>query len=406
MDPTIARAQAYVDALAAHCADDDQRPRCHFLPPARWLNDPNGTIRHNGWFHVFYQHHPFGDAWGSMHWGHARSRDLVHWQHLPIALAPEVLAGEEHCYSGCVAVDADGTPRLLYTSVAFLGRRPFEQWRASPLDPELIAWQRDRQPLIGPLTDPAARDPFIFRWRGRTFVVLGDGPRVTLFEAASGDLGRLSPAGTLWQDAEGEVRFAECPNILVLPDERLLLLLSPFRPVEWRLGVFDGRTLAVQARGRLDLHDSFYATNTLTDEADRTVVLGWIRGFPGSRGWNGCLALPRLVTVVGDEVRQCVHPAVEALLNGPTMRWDGTLLAVGDACRIRAQLAGPAQLRVGGFVLAWDGATLSLADGSYQLTVTGALDLDLWFDRSVLEVFIDSGREVLTRVALVSNCVS
>ena len=396
MEHAIARAQAYVDALAPHCAADRQRPRCHYLPPSRWMNDPNGTIRHDGWYHVFFQLNPFGDQWGFMHWGHARSRDLVVWEHLPIALAPDVLAGEEHCYSGCIALDADGTPRLLYTSVPFADARPFEQWSASPLDGDLIAWRRDRMPLIGALTTRDARDPYVFRWRGRTFVVLGDGRRVALSEAEGGDFARLRDAGTLWQATATEMDFAECPNILVLPDERLLLLLSPYRAVEWRLGSFDGSALEVQAQGLLDLHDCFYATNTLEDEAGRTVVLGWIRHFPAGRGWNGCLAYPRLVEVDGLGLRQRVHPAIEVLCGQPTS-WDGAPTPVGDACRLRGHLRPGARLTVNGHELAWDGAQLSVDGGSWPLTAA-ALELDAWIDRSVIEVFADGGRTVVTRV--------
>lgn len=62
------------------------------------MNDPNGIIHHQGWWHAFYQHNPGGDQWGDMHWGHARSRDLIHWEHLPIALRPQLAADELHCY--------------------------------------------------------------------------------------------------------------------------------------------------------------------------------------------------------------------------------------------------------------------------------------------------------------------
>src|SRR5262245_53021994 len=65
---------------------DPTRPRYHFCAPAGWMNDPNGTIFHNGYYHVFYQWNPGGDRWGDIHWGHARSRDLVTWEHLSAAL--------------------------------------------------------------------------------------------------------------------------------------------------------------------------------------------------------------------------------------------------------------------------------------------------------------------------------
>ncbi len=64
------------------------RQRYHFMPPAYWMNDPNGLIQFKGLYHLFYQHYPYDAKWGAMHWGHAVSSDLVHWKHMPIALAP------------------------------------------------------------------------------------------------------------------------------------------------------------------------------------------------------------------------------------------------------------------------------------------------------------------------------
>lgn len=71
---------------------DPSRPRYHFSPPADWLNDPNGTLYVNGEYHLFYQHYPAAIVWGPMHGGHAVSRDLVRWEHLPVALRHTGLA--------------------------------------------------------------------------------------------------------------------------------------------------------------------------------------------------------------------------------------------------------------------------------------------------------------------------
>src|SRR3981081_1050957 len=82
-------------------AGDRPRPLYHFLAPGNWMNDPNGPIFWKGKYHLFYQYNPNGPFWGSIHWGHAASSDLVHWEDLPIALAPSKNGPDQDgCWSG------------------------------------------------------------------------------------------------------------------------------------------------------------------------------------------------------------------------------------------------------------------------------------------------------------------
>ena len=67
----------------------DFRPNIHFTPEKNWNNDPNGLIYIDGIWHLYYQHNPNDVVWGPMHWGHAVSKDLIHWEHLPVALYPD-----------------------------------------------------------------------------------------------------------------------------------------------------------------------------------------------------------------------------------------------------------------------------------------------------------------------------
>ena len=113
---TLQNARAY--EAHARCGRFRRRTPC--LPPDplhRWMNDPNGFSFYQGNYHLFYQYYPYDTIWGPMHWGHAVSTDLLHWDYLPAALAPDSPCDKDGCFSGSAAQLPDGRQLLLYTSV-------------------------------------------------------------------------------------------------------------------------------------------------------------------------------------------------------------------------------------------------------------------------------------------------
>ncbi len=432
----IAKAMDSVRAAAGRAEADPTRPVYHFRPPAQWMNDPNGTIFHNGWYHVFYQHNPYGDAWGHMHWGHARSRDLVHWEHMPMALWPSREEGEAHCFSGCTAIDGGGRPVIFYTSIptAEGPRQGAEQWAAVG-DDELVVWEKHAgNPILsgemhGGMEVLEWRDPFVFREGSRTFMVLGgkleerDGGEavVLVYEAEDEGLERWRYGGVLFRHADKGLRSIECPNFAKVGD-RYVLMFSPYGPVEWYVGEFDADAVSfrVEERGRVDASGNYYATNVLYDGEGRCVLFGWVKGFEGGRGWNGCAGLPRVLSLRRDgRLGQEPAPEVEKLRGG-SVRFPETELGNGEwvmdgvggdtleiAVEIEPQDARAFGLRVRrsadgarGVAIRWEAGSLDVAGVKVPLELDGhdkTLRLRVFVDRSVVEVFAN-GRECVTRV--------
>ncbi|KAK9810230.1 hypothetical protein WJX72_007025 [[Myrmecia] bisecta] len=178
-------------ALAEALKKDPERPIFHVSPRSGWINDPNAPIYAGGKYHLFYQHIINGCEWDfGIVWGHAVSTDLVHWEHLPPALMPTPGGADaDGCFSGCCAVDHDGTPTILYTGVRLRSNPecgplppaecdlnlPFIETQCSafpdPSDPTMATWVKGTEPVIAtpPPDMPLVgwRDPFIFEIKGK-----------------------------------------------------------------------------------------------------------------------------------------------------------------------------------------------------------------------------------------------
>lgn len=296
------------------------RPTYHFLPEKNWMNDPNGPLYYNGQYHLFYQYNPDSDHWDNMHWGHAKSADLVHWEHMPIALSPSRDQGETHCFSGCAVLD-NGIPTIIYTSVGD-GERNFrygsQQWLASSKD-GMVSFQKEPCPALtidihGGQNILEWRDPFAWRENGEWQMVIGGSfnGKGCVLRYRSNDLRRWEYLGVLFEN--DDYPYLECPNLLTIGKKRILFY-SPGADVQYHIGTIgdDGR-FQIEKSGILDhSRKSFYAPNTLlNDPKGRMLTWGWLpdegRGHTFS-GWAGVMSMPRVLSL--DEGGLLQDPAEE-----------------------------------------------------------------------------------------------
>ncbi len=437
-------------------ATDPQRPQYHFLPAANWMNDPNGPLQWKGEYHLFYQYNPNGAFWGTMHWGHARSRDLVHWEHLPIALAPTKGGPDKDgVFSGSAFVNR-GVPTLVYTGV-----NPETQCLASSDD--MIRWKKFAgnpviaSPPLG-LRVTGFRDPSVWR-EGDTWLLTvgagfrGRGGAVLLY--ASKDGIQWDYLHTLWEgpafvsqaskdwpanDPVSTGEMWECPDFFPLGDKHVLLV-STQGFVFYLIGSYRDRKFHPESQGRADLGGHVYAVKTMTDDRGRRILWGWIRearSEPAYRaaGWAGVTTLPRvltlrqdsrlgiepaeeLTTLRGDHRRMAnvaVSPETSALLEG--VRGDRLEIVAefdpGDAeefgLRLRSAPQGQEQTllvcsrKKRRLFLDPTRSSLSLdvqrdvQGGSFELQPDEKLRLRIFLDGSVVEVFANGRAALAERV--------
>nr|WP_276250342.1 glycoside hydrolase family 32 protein [Halomicroarcula sp. SHR3] len=324
------KGSATLSAMRERLDDDPHRPGYHVSPPANWLNDPNGLVHWNGRYHVFYQYNPTGPFHGTIHWGHAVSDDLVHWEDRPVALSPSPDGPDrDGCWSGCT-VDDDGVATILYTGGRGTAQLPC---LATSTDDSLTSWVKDPDnPVIDELPaepevlrtedwDGEFRDHCVWREDGVWHQLIGagmeDGGGAALLYVST-DLreweyrgpvltGDRDTAGTVW----------ECPELLDF-GEKQLLHVSNYEDVVYFLGQYADGEFAVEQRGRLD-HGDFYAPQSMWTDDGRTLTWGWVKeardiGAQWDAGWSGSLSVPRELSLAEDGgLRQRPAPALTEL---------------------------------------------------------------------------------------------
>jgi fructan beta-fructosidase len=311
------------------------RPQFHFTSWRGWLNDPNGLVWQAGFYHLFYQHNPYGWSWGNMHWGHAVSPDLVHWQEWPIALYPREFG--DWCFSGSGVVDIQNTGGFQQSNQPTLVVAYTSTGRG-----ECIAYSNDqgrswKEYDGNPVVRHAGRDPKLVwyeparRWDMAVYDETGGRQGIAFY--SSSDLKH-------WTQESKIDGFFECPDLFELPvdghPQRTMWALHA-ADGKYVLGKFDGKAFQVSSgKEKLQVwYGNFYAAQSYSNAPDhRRVQIGWANGvvFPGMP-FNQQLTIPVELSLrsAEDGARMFAQPVAElASLRGRKHEWLDLNLKPGD----------------------------------------------------------------------------
>lgn len=435
------------------------RPRHHFTAGAGWINDPNGLVRIDGVYHLFYQANPHDLVHGPMHWGHATSTDLVDWHEQPIALFPDA-SGE--CYSGsavaaeagAVAPDLGAGAGVLLFYTAHRGGTPSVEEQAIALaDREMTHFRKYKgNPVLLSPGRAAFRDPKVF-WHAPTarwIMVVTHGQEVGIysapdavtwqFESAFGaDAGRHGPGP--W----------ECPDLFPVKVEgsgetAWVLVVGYARGhvsggsgTQYFVGDFDGTTF----RNRnppateliMDWGRDFYAAQTFSGLGEEApLVLAWMSNWAyanhtPAEGFRGSMSLPRRLGLVeapdGLRLVQSVEPRVASAFEELRLETGRGVTPDSPVYRIRHDWAAPDG---GGLALrlfgeaepilsirhegggryevtclraphpAIEAARTFEARFSFEVEVEGAFDIDVFVDHGLVEIGCARGQHWMSNI--------
>jgi len=387
-------------------------PYIHFKPLYGWTNDPNGLVYKDGEWHLFYQFNPFGSIWGNMTWGHAVSKDLARWEHLPQTMEPDELGA---IFSGSAVVDKDNTAGFgagaIVTIYTASGRR----------QTQCIAYSNDNgrtftkyagNPVVTSDEYGDFRDPHVFWHEGtaRWIMVTCAGIGVNIY--SSPDLkewtmeSHFGPEGT-----GGRLSVWECPDLFPMGD-KWVLMMSNIRDwtngqaTQYLVGSFDGHEFAADDPRELWLDDGsdYYAAITWTDAPDgRRIALGWASNWQYAHrtptiGWRGLMAVPRELSlgIYNGRATLYANPVPEIMAELTVENSLSTVLTPENDV-----------LEIDGLVLKVDFESSTLSVTRSDRTMSAVLEpresheLLAIFEDGLVECFVDGGAVKMTLLSVI-----
>jgi len=432
-------------------SQDPFRPGFHLTPPAGCMGDPNGGIYYDGWYHIFYGLQPYAFHPGAWFWAHARSKDLLHWEHMPPKLTPAFDLGMDAIGSGSTIISKEGKKLAFYSQSR---KGPIEFWRAE-FNNDFSRWKHpDKKPILtldhqglSPYDD-FWRDPFVFSTDGRTFLIAcadlfeKNIVEVPIFEATNSALTEWEYKGILFSVPKHKYRNLEVPELRPI-DNKWIFMASTDAPIDrvnYFLGEFDIKNLKfkVETEGIIDYSGHYYAQEIILDEHGNLFLLSWLPGWDRewlpyymneplknkNPLWNGCFAIPRKLSLVDGRIIQQPVKAFKKLraehfkiygkelpVSGPTTAVDVLNSFSGDQLEIHAKFdlhyASFCGINVlsdkkgnGGLAITWSGDLLNVDGVKVELEdwkQNDMLELRIYVDKKFVEVFVNEGRYCISR---------
>lgn len=301
------------------------RLQLHYSMPTGWSNDPNGLIYSDGFYHLYYQHNPVSMVFGPIHWGHARSPDLIHWETLPIAIKPYE---KGDIFSGCCIIDTDNVTGIASNQtdgcasaiplIAIYTLHKDEsqtQALAYSLDNGLTWTQYEENPIIANPGIPDFRDPNVFERNGTFYMALAVADRISFYSSV--DLkswNKLDDFGLTPNEGD-KCGVWECPTLFTLADdhgnEHDVLIVSENGDkcgslLQYFIGKFNGTRFNSYDTARVlwadNGFDNYAAIPYRNDPNGRIILIGWLSNWlyaqkiPTSK-WRGQMTIPREVAL-------------------------------------------------------------------------------------------------------------
>ncbi|MFV0604446.1 MAG: glycoside hydrolase family 32 protein [Niabella sp.] len=408
----------------ANAYKENLRPQFHFSPKYGWTNDPNGMVYYNGEYHLFFQHNPYGRQWGNMTWGHAVSKDLIHWTELDDALHPDQ-AGP--VFSGGAVVDRNNTSGLGKN-----GKAPMVMFSTGAKAwGQYLAWSTDgrnfkrRPEAVVPRINKDNRDPKVIwheptkKWVMVLWVERGDKEQHSMQFLTSPDLINWTPTSITYGGIGNDRYLFECPEFYELPVQGMngvTKWVLTGANTEYIIGRFDGETFTPEEERLQNQYGrDFYAPQTFSDEpSGRRIEIGWWRTNTaiGNTAFNQSMSLPMEHQLVKtpDGIRLTRMPVreVENLRNTKIFQKNNITIKKKSANPFRnintalAEIkmtiepgkAKEVTLNLRGVPIVFDVENQQLLVDGVKAPATvqnGKLSLLIYVDRTGLEIFINNG---------------